>query len=837
MTKQDDGLFLLEVLIDKIVFVKSPCFSDKDFRTCVNIEAPAVEPLEICDDDPGACVAKSGGPFVKTFNSGKSCLFSLKESDITKAMSTFPIKVSVYKSLPCGCLPTKIVMGEATIDMTKEFVQARKKFLDDPNTVSYQALKDSFRIVEPGGAETGEIVMFLRISCFGKLIITRFQGGSGPPNLGAGSGVGTVVDRSCNPKKDFQTTQDPCACGAARGVNGEVNEGGMGGQPCTARGVCPPARDPYNSMPCEDPDDPCYCSGPKPSAKQQMSCRNTDPYCLHIPKELTEDQILDIKLLNNEIDKLRPVPCAERKELTQTIYILDNNIKSIDDCNNTVSNSLFGNVYSATSVITLKANESKITWSGRSDIISKGDLSYSLNNYDAKTFAHQETAVYMTLFNNFGHCRSSGTQATASINKCLQVHPDSNLDTRYAVSTVGGTTSNYSSSCTMPVIRDSKRYMGGNWRSSEVYFWGRKNDESNEKAKKPGMGKSDSKSKVHKSEKVTAAPVKNVKVTKGSASVQAKSLSNSTGAQTGKSRGASASTSTAKSVSIKDDKQERPCPAGPGTKEDMIATVTHIRIGPKEPCPTYGKDPCQGPKCKAASAGEEKAPVKITTVTNPRRGVFELVIRRLTGAPLAKNELMLEWTPPPSRPQPCGAPFPVPCAIPVPCRPSKCKMIVCRPVPCKPKCCKRGCKKPCGPTPCRNIPCKNCCKSSCCGKSCRPCMPCPPPLRCKPCPPIPCCASPCSTPCKSSPCLRPCPVGRRRPRRSRSQPRIKAHRKRTSPCCNRSKICPVVQCRSVPGPCIACCRVPPCPWPPRKCCSAAPCKPPKCSKSNCSTCC
>lgn len=43
-------------------------------------------------------------------------------------------------------------------------------------------------------------------------------------------------------------------------------------------------RDPYNSMPCQDPDDPCYCCGPKAAEKQKMACRNTDQYCLHIPK-------------------------------------------------------------------------------------------------------------------------------------------------------------------------------------------------------------------------------------------------------------------------------------------------------------------------------------------------------------------------------------------------------------------------------------------------------------------------------------------------------------------------------------------------------------------------
>lgn len=37
-------------------------------------------------------------------------------------------------------------------------------------------------------------------------------------------------------------------------------------------------------MPCEEPDDPCYCAGPKPKKPQQMVCRNTHQYCLHVPK-------------------------------------------------------------------------------------------------------------------------------------------------------------------------------------------------------------------------------------------------------------------------------------------------------------------------------------------------------------------------------------------------------------------------------------------------------------------------------------------------------------------------------------------------------------------------
>ncbi|CAK1588175.1 unnamed protein product [Parnassius mnemosyne] len=320
MAKQDDSLFLLEVLIDKIAFIKSPCFTDKDFRTCVNIECPSVEPFEICDDDPGSNATKSGGPFIKTFNSGKSCLFSLKEADIGKAMSKFPIKVTVYKSLPCGCLPTKIVMGEATIDMTKEFIQARNKFIEDPSGVSYQALKDAFRIVGPDGGETGEIIMFLRISCFGKLIVTKFQGTGVATKLETDRTV-APIDRSCRPQRDYQTVQDPCVCGATRHL-GDVS---VAAQPsCTTSktagfGICPSARDPFNSMPCQESDDPCYCSGPKPPVKQNMICRNMDQYCLHVPKGRSKQfEEIDTNLGGNELKIKVPATSSIIKKISQT---------------------------------------------------------------------------------------------------------------------------------------------------------------------------------------------------------------------------------------------------------------------------------------------------------------------------------------------------------------------------------------------------------------------------------------------------------------------------------------------------------------------------------------
>ncbi|VVC86199.1 unnamed protein product [Leptidea sinapis] len=438
-------------------------------------------------------------------------------------------------------------------------------------------------------------------------------------------------------------------------------------------------------------------------------------------------------------------------------------------------------------------------------------------------FGQRETTVYMAFFNKLCDYQTSGTQATASINKCFQVNGTSlplNYSNASSFSTSMGTTS---------TTRDISPYYNDKERYVNVYLFGR--NKTNQKGlgdpnTKPKRTVDKSSSSATKCSDARIGPCDSKPIIKSKKSHNKMKSQNTSSSQTKSVRGTTTATNALKSVSIKDDKLNKPCPAIGVTEGDMMVTISHIKIAPRETCPVHGKEPCQGPKCIVAAAGADKAPVKVSTSANPRRGVFELVIRRMTGAPLAKNELMLEWTPPPSHPPPCSTPCPMPCPVPIPCRPSKCRMIVCRPSPCKPKCFK---KKPCGQ------PCFKCCKPPCkpcpipryrISPPCNPCSACcvfPPPFCKKPCAP-PCCGSPCGAgSCKSSPCLRPCPVGRKRTRRTKSQPKIRGHRKRTSPCNNRKKTCPVVKCRSMPG----CCDSPPL-CPPRKCCSVLHCKPKCC---------
>lgn len=257
------------------------------------------------------------------------------------------------------------------------------------------------------------------------------------------------------------------------------------------------------------------------------------------------------------------------------------------------------------------------------------------------------------------------------------------------------------------------------------------------------------------------------------------------------------------------------------------------RENAKQASVTCCVEPCVPSPCPPSGGvtvyGANDKTVKVTTCGNSRRGVFELVVRRLTGAPLGKNELMLEWTPPPSGPpcsSPCCArcpPYPCsPCPPVKPCKPARVSRLVICPLPhttkCRP-CCKRSCVRPCK---------KPCCKPKpkCCGPVSR-CGTCPK----GPCPSCPPCGRPCGAPCGSIPCFRSCPVARRRPRRCRSQPRIRSHPKRDSPCHNRAPSCPAVRCSR---PCVSCCALP---YPPRLSCSTVRSGRSRSLKSGCSTCC
>lgn len=111
----------------------------------------------------------------QVFNKGKSCLFALPTMVLEKPLTSFPITMTVYKKLPPGVLPDVMLIGSHQIQ-AKDFINTvlQKRIFktsSSPSTTS----KEMYKITTATGQAVGEVQVFMRISCFGKKIITQFQ--------------------------------------------------------------------------------------------------------------------------------------------------------------------------------------------------------------------------------------------------------------------------------------------------------------------------------------------------------------------------------------------------------------------------------------------------------------------------------------------------------------------------------------------------------------------------------------------------------------------------------------------------------------------------------------
>ncbi|KAM0725392.1 hypothetical protein ACS0PU_008878 [Formica fusca] len=170
-----EQLFLMEFLVEKVNIPAIRAIHEEILpaRTCISFQILNLPPLNIYQESPTeACACIEDGPQV--FNKGKSCLFALTNVVLQKPLYSFPITMSVYKELPPGVLPDVMLIGTHQI-------QAH----DLINTVLSQQifrigsackmLKNTFKITTATGQCVGKVTVFIRVSCFGRKIVTQFQ--------------------------------------------------------------------------------------------------------------------------------------------------------------------------------------------------------------------------------------------------------------------------------------------------------------------------------------------------------------------------------------------------------------------------------------------------------------------------------------------------------------------------------------------------------------------------------------------------------------------------------------------------------------------------------------
>lgn len=270
-----ENLFLLEFLVDNVDLGQGCDCDSPSGELCISFQFLDNAPLDVCENDFSSA---QGGKDVKT---GKSCLFSLTPTQAEEATKQFDIYVSVVKKMQPGWLPEKVEIGNTLISVCNLFNELIESVgCGCESSPCAKTLKDSFGISSSEGEEIGSISVYIRMSCFGKLIVTQFQmnledksvlfkdkDGKSMYRYKKASKKGSIdVERTGTPASTVWSAAPPCnpncpqvSCNFGGGMGG--GGGGMGGggaPPCVAE--CPtvscPRHSPYGGQPPAFPPPP-----------------------------------------------------------------------------------------------------------------------------------------------------------------------------------------------------------------------------------------------------------------------------------------------------------------------------------------------------------------------------------------------------------------------------------------------------------------------------------------------------------------------------------------------------------------------------------------------------
>ncbi|KAK2581910.1 hypothetical protein KPH14_002366 [Odynerus spinipes] len=271
-------LFLIEFLIDRVNIpaVRAIYQEMLPVTTCVSFQVLGLPPINIYEEAPvDGCACVSGD--TQVFRKGKSCLFALPNNVLQKPVHSFPVIMSVYKKLPPGVLPDVMLIGSHQIQL-KNLVNELLSERIFKNGNPCKSIKSTFRITTATGQSVGEVTVFIRVSCFGKKIVTQFQiPHNKKPYLFKGSENSPVFQCKKIPSEIFLPEPVRCNCPVKKSTDGSGE-----GKTCCAMSKAPkPARPKPVSDMCKQPDwepRPCCPSRqPAPSScssshQQKKSC-------------------------------------------------------------------------------------------------------------------------------------------------------------------------------------------------------------------------------------------------------------------------------------------------------------------------------------------------------------------------------------------------------------------------------------------------------------------------------------------------------------------------------------------------------------------------------------
>lgn len=177
-----ENLFMFEFIVDKVqIYPRSLPreIADVEGETCVSVKLLNNEPLDICEAD-----FRRQSDFdrpCEEMKNGKSCLLVLQPTVAKRATKELPLYIDIFRKYDMGLLPETLQIGQCTTpiqDVFRKIVKIlEKKGNYNTNTLTNTGIKSTtIKGTVPGsGCCIGELTIFVRISCFGRILVNQFQ--------------------------------------------------------------------------------------------------------------------------------------------------------------------------------------------------------------------------------------------------------------------------------------------------------------------------------------------------------------------------------------------------------------------------------------------------------------------------------------------------------------------------------------------------------------------------------------------------------------------------------------------------------------------------------------
>ncbi|XP_012258834.3 uncharacterized protein LOC105687622 [Athalia rosae] len=182
-----EQLYMLELLVDKLNLSADKIREIGSAPLCVRLKFVDFPPFEISQaefvkqkvKEPSVTSERTtAAEYTVDFSAGKSCLFTKQPRDLVQAMQSRPLQVGVYRTIAkaaCGAFVDDLPICETRVPLSGCLCDQVAMAMNDADHLPKPyTLKNTYNLLDDKGSPSGTIAIFLRLSCFGKSIVTHF---------------------------------------------------------------------------------------------------------------------------------------------------------------------------------------------------------------------------------------------------------------------------------------------------------------------------------------------------------------------------------------------------------------------------------------------------------------------------------------------------------------------------------------------------------------------------------------------------------------------------------------------------------------------------------------